>query len=183
MVGTVSQENLTEYVSNSHVCQKKVLPAIVNSKIKTYESSNSNQIRSICTLYKGGLLSKKEYTSKRTAGDNSIRDSEEPSCDEFMTGCKVPKLLPYKKLMSVINGIDIGEVKDLQDLATLWSLPTVAGSYRPLKPFLFKLADFYMHINKRTPCIHWFKDEVGVFYIAIGADGAPLGKDNTATGW
>lgn len=73
-------------------------------------------------------------------------------------------------------------MKDLESIAVQWSLPPVAGSYRPLKPFLLKLADFYININKKTPCINWFGGEVGTFHVAVGADGAPFGKDNTATG-
>lgn len=82
-------------------------------------------------------MSKREYTAKRNCGDDTKDDPGTASSSEFMTGCEIPKLLPYKRLMSVINGIDIGEVKDLSSLAVQWSLPPVEGSYRPQKPFYF----------------------------------------------
>ena len=34
-----------------------------------------------------------------------------------MKGCKIPKILPYKTLMSFVKAIEIGEVLSLEDLA------------------------------------------------------------------
>ena len=52
------------------------------------------------------------------------------------------------------------------------------GVYRPLKPYLLKLADLYMDLHKQIPMLHWFHGEEGLFWVAIGADGAPFGKDD-----
>ena len=104
--------NLHSILAKSEVCNSKVLPSIVQRKIKEYEKGEQNKIRSIRTLYEGSLLSKREYTAKRNCGDNTRDDPRTASSSEFMQGCEIPKLLPYKKLMSVINGIDIKEVKD-----------------------------------------------------------------------
>ena len=55
--------------------------------------------------------------------------------------------------------------------------------YRPPKPFLLKLADLYLLLHEKKPCLHWFNEEKSVFYVAVGADGAPFGKDDTATAY
>ena len=84
--------------------------------------------------------------------------------------------------MSFVRSIEIGEVLSLDDLAGIHSLKSTSGVYRPLKPFLLKLADLYLFLDSKTPCLHWFNGEKGVLHVAIGADGAPFGKDDTATG-
>ena len=83
--------------------------------------------------------------------------------------------------MKCINSINIGEVESLDNIAGDGG-QSVNGVYRPLKPFLLLLADLYITIHKKQPCLHWFNGKTNVFYVAIGADGAPFGKDNTATG-
>ena len=185
LIGTATKADLNTYISNSNICMSDVLPGIVNSKIKHYESSESNKVRSIRTLYEGGLLSKTAYTTKRNSSDITKEDPDlarKNTKNEFMPGCEIPKVLPYKKLMSVRNSIDIGDVRDLESLATEWSIEPVSGVYRPLQPFLLKLADFYLTLDEKKTCLHWFDGKKGVFRVAVGADGAPFGKDNTETG-
>jgi len=46
-----------------------VIPSIVNRKVKEYEKSQANQIRSMCVLYESGLLGKGKYTSIRNSSD------------------------------------------------------------------------------------------------------------------
>lgn len=60
--------------------------------------------------------------------------------------------------------------------------PTRRRLIQATEAILLHLADFYLDIDMNTPCLHWFEEEVGVFRVAVGADGAPFGKDNTATG-
>ena len=38
-------------------------------------------------------------------------------------------------------------------------------------------------IDSKSPCLHWFNGEKGVLYVAVGADGDPFRKDNTATAY
>ncbi|CAB4034572.1 Hypothetical predicted protein, partial [Paramuricea clavata] len=40
-----------------------------------------------------------------------------------------------------------------------------------------------MTVNKENPCLTWFNNEKNVIYAAIGADGAPFGKDDNATAY
>lgn len=103
---------------------------------------------------------------------------------EFMKGCPVPKILPYKSLMSYIRNIDIGITLPLQSLPGVAHNPNkeLHGVYRPLQPFLSRLADLYLFLHAREPCLHWFNNETNVLLVAVGADGAPFGRDDTATG-
>lgn len=84
--------------------------------------------------------------------------------------------------MKYVNSIDIGDVRDLKDLASELSVESSPGVYRPLKPFLLCLADLYMVVDKVNPCLYWFNNCPNVFYVAVGVDGAPFGKDDSATG-
>ena len=102
---------------------------------------------------------------------------------EILQGCEIPKILPYKNVAKVIKSINIGEVNGLEKLATELSLTPVPGVYRPLKQFLLlRLADLNLLVDNENPCLHWFNGAKNVFYVAAGADGAPFGKEDTATG-
>ena len=186
LVGSTTKEELARYIAQSNVCTSKVLPKIVSENIKQYEKSEANTIRSLRILYEGGIMSKRKYTTIRNCSDLT-GDKQDESVrrnikTEFMKGCEIPKLVPYKQLMKTVNTIDIGEVVDLETLAVRLSAPSVPGVYRPLKPFLLRLADLYITLHEKSPCLHWFNDEENVLVVAVGADGAPFGKDNTATG-
>lgn len=185
LISTASKEDMINFVSNSKVSVDSVLPAIVNKKAKEYEQSEENKVRSARYLYDGNLISKRKYTKLRLCtyqrkDPESARGIRRPS--EFMKGCPLPNILPYKTLMKFIRSIDIGEKRDLAEFAKEVNKPPVPGVYRPLKPFLIQLANFYLLIDKTVQSLHWFHGE-GVFYVAVGADGAPFGKDDTATAY
>ena len=136
-------------------------------------------------LYQGGLIRKKKYTSIRNSSD-VVKESKKKSKNnktEFMKKCKVPKIVPYKSLASFIQSIDIGEIIDLEILAAKFNVEAFPEVYRPLKSFLLKLADLYLFLDERVPCLHWLNyGQKGALYIAIGADGAPFGRDDATTG-
>ena len=186
IIGTTPKPVMSEYISTSKVCMDEILPKIVKGKVDEYVKSDANKVRSMRVLYEGGLISKRKYTSIRNSGDivkqfasGSLRNAK----SEIMKGCEIPKVIPYKILMSHIRNIDIGEVLTLESLAQRFSTEEVSGVYRPLKPFLLKLADLYLSLHDKNSCLHWFNEEKGVFYVAVGADGAPFGKDDTATAY
>lgn len=176
---------MTAYISTSAVCMNEILPKIVKSKVEEYVKSDENQVRSMHVLYEGGLISKRKYTSIRNSGD-MVRRAANGSCprnvkSEFIHGCEVPRIFLYKTLMSHIRNIEIGEVLSLESLAEILSVEAVSGMHRPLKPFLLQLADMYLSLREKTPCLHWFMKENDTLYVAMGAIGAPFGKDDTNT--
>ena len=176
---------MTSYIKNSNICMNEIIPNLIKGKIKDYEKSTENQVRSMRVLYEGGLISKRKYTSIRNSSD-VVKETEkkrENMKTEFLKGCEVPKILPYKTLMSFIRSIDIGELLSLDSLAAKFSVEAFPGVYRPLKPFLLKLTDLYLLLDSKSSCLHWFNGKRGVMYVAVGADGAPFGKDDTATAY
>jgi len=48
---------------------------------------------------------------------------------------------------------------------------------------LLELADMYVSIDKETPFLLNFGEPFWHFRVALGADGAPFGKDDEATSW
>lgn len=72
-----------------------------------------------------------------------------------MQGCEIPKIIPYKTLMTHITNIEIGEVLGLEISAEKFFTEPVSGVYRPLKPFLLKRADLYLllHGKKTLPSL------------------------------
>ena len=185
MITSAETGEMREYISNSKKCMDSVVPGILNRKVKEYEKSQANKIRSMRVLYESRLLGKRKYTSIRNSSDvlnESGGKKRKNQKTEIIPGVEVPKILPYKNLMSFLKTIDVGELRDLQTLATELSTESVPGVYGPLKPYLLKLADLYMDLHRQIPVLHWFHGEEGLFWVAIGADGAPLGKDDCATG-
>ena len=69
------------------------------------------------------------------------------------------------------------------DWGELAGLNPVSGVYRSLEPLLLQLASLYININATQPCLHWFNDEVNLFHVAVGTDGAPFGKDEKVTAY
>lgn len=66
-----------------------------------------------------------------------------------MEGTRLPKILPYDKLVQFIKAVDIGDVKDMKsDLChDLDDDKQVCGTYRVSDNFLLELADMYVSID------------------------------------
>ena len=106
-------------------------------------------------LYEGGLIGKRKYISIRHSSDVVKKKTEKIRKNmktEFMKGREVAKIiLPHKTLMSFVRGIDIGELLSLESLAATFSVEAFSGVYRPLKPFLLRLADLYLLLDSKSP--------------------------------
>lgn len=101
-----------------------------------------------------------------------------------MSSVRLPKILPYGKLITFIKSIDVGNVNDFKDFS--YNLDTdevVEGSYRELQPFLLQLADMYVCIaDKTSPFLCHFGSEPYHLRVALDDDGAPFCKDE-GTSW
>jgi len=168
LVYTASTERLGEYLNRSNIIQEKVLPNLILKRKKEYENSEANKIRSLRVLYEEGLVSKRKYTSIRNGGANGNRKI---TGKDF--GDSIPKLTPYKTLMKFISSIHVETALHLEDI----------GVYKPLEPILLTLAHMYLTTDRHVPSLQWFNGERGVIYVALGADGAPFGKDDCATAY
>ena len=69
LITSAETGEMKEYISNSKKCMGSLVPSIVNRKIKEYEKSQANKIRSMRVLYESGLLGKRKYTSIRNSSD------------------------------------------------------------------------------------------------------------------
>ncbi|PFX28347.1 LINE-1 retrotransposable element ORF2 protein [Stylophora pistillata] len=84
-------------------------------------------------------------------------------------GCKVPRLLPYNKLIDQVNSIDIGKTVDVREqfCKDLEDCEKVSGCFRPLLQFLPLLASFYLELEKETgEELLWF-GEVNTFQVVL----------------
>ena len=137
-------------------------------------------------LYEGSLIFQCEYTSVRNSSDIVKKSDNGPLSKlktEITQGCESPKIIPYKTSMTHIRNIDIGEVLGLEILAENFPLRQFLRFTDPLSLFCLNLLIASVSSRKKNPCLHWFNCEESVFYVVVGADGAPFGKDDTATAY
>ena len=115
-------------------------------------------------------------------------DSKKERC-RLNNGVLLPELLPYKDLMKFIKTIDIGVLKPIPQAEQIENqddpnvTDEVSSFFLDLEARLLQLADLYLSIHKITPILSWFGKAPGTFLVAIGADGAPFGKESEATAW
>jgi len=161
------------------------VPKIVKENVAKFESIFENKLRTVRVLYSNGLLSKEKYKSVRLNMSTCFNDtSDKRSSLKFMHDVSVPKLLSYPKLMLFVNSINTGNVKDISDFCDdLDDDNQVCGSYRDLEEMLLELGDMYVSLDKKTPFLLNFGEPFWHFRVALGADGAPFGKDDEATAW
>ena len=97
---------MANYIRNSNICMKEITPGIVKGKIKGYEQSKGNKVRSLHVLYEGGLISKRKYTSIRNSSYvvKETGKKKKNQKTECMKRCEI------SKLMSFVKAIELGEV-------------------------------------------------------------------------
>ena len=159
-VSTKVQVNCREKAENLsrwqlHRRKKKIVSVLKPVHCASGGSSSSNE----------KAVQDRLWTSVRNSSD-IVKQSDNGLLrnlkTEIMQGCEIPKIIPYKTLMTHIRNIDIGELLGLESLAEKFSTEAVPGVYRPLKPLLLKLADLYLSLHGKKPCLHWFNGEESV---------------------
>lgn len=192
LVTNTPEKILGEYIESTPKVLKRVIAPVVKKQVKEFEKSEQNAVRSMKVLYNGGLVSKGKYKKMRSdAALNSNRSdtSTLKSSMEFIEGVPVPKLLTYDKVQSFIRSLDMDPLHELKNLYTPDNdEDPVNGVYIGLESLLLRMAKLYLTIDSKfysvdNPLLNWFGDEKGTFKVAIGADGAPFGKDSEATAW
>lgn len=119
---------MTNYIKNSNPCMHAIIPNIVKAKIKEYKKKTKkkmeNQVRSMHVLYEGGLICKRKYTSIRNSSGVAKETGRrrEKVKTKSIAWCEIPKILPYKALMSFVRGINKAGVLSLESLAAKFSL-------------------------------------------------------------
>ena len=84
--------------------------------------------------------------------------------------------------MSFIKTIDVGKLHCVREMLCdgLEESEKVNGCYRNIEELLLMLAEFYLS-NDQYKMVTL--SEPNAFHIALGADGAPFGKDDSACSW
>ncbi|RUA06489.1 MAG: hypothetical protein DSY43_01895 [Gammaproteobacteria bacterium] len=177
VVNKCSTATINNVFSSNSKFRKQVVPSLYKPHLVNYEKSNSNMLRSVSTYYSGGVMGKQKYRSvyKNSSYANGKRIT--------VNNCPIPRLVPYNKLMPFIKSIDIGKLYSVRETLCdgLKEDEKVVGVYRSLKELLLKLATFYLHQDVHK--LIWFKGQTNTFFVSLGGDGAPFGKDDVATAW
>ncbi|CAB4042747.1 Hypothetical predicted protein [Paramuricea clavata] len=176
-----SSNVLVDVMSANKKFTKHVMPSIYKGNLKAYESSEENMIRSVSVYYCGGIAGKKKYRKIYRNSCYKTSNSSKGRVRLSIHKCPMPRLVPYDKLMPFIKSANVGNIYSVYDTLCddLDEDDKVCGCYRSLKELLLRLAEFYLS-GKSGYTLTWFGEEY-TFLITLGGDGAPFGKDDTAT--
>lgn len=164
--------------------KNNVLPKLYKKSLVKFEKSDSNMIRSVAVYYSNGVMGKKKYRFTYKANSykvNSQISNRSKASRLTVAGCPIPKLVPYHKLTTFISNIDIGTLHSVWD-TLCWGLDErekVTGVYRNLEELLVNLASFYL--NNSYDILNF--GDADTLHVALGGDGAPCSKDDTAVAW
>ena len=181
-----SRKTLSSLISRKRKLCTQVFPDIYNKELDAFEGSQENMLRSIATYFSKGVMGKRKYRATYKALSMKKSHLKASKLERIkVMGCKVPRLLPYNKLIDQVNSIDIGKTVDIREefCKALEDCEKVSGCFRPLLQFLPLLASFYLELEKETgEELLWF-GEVNTFQVVLGGVGAPFGKEDTACAW
>ena len=175
---------LVDVMSSNKKFNKNVFPAIYRKNLNTYESSNENMIRSISIYYSGGIAGKQKYRKiYKNSCYKTFSSSSKNRVRLSVHECPIPRFVPYHKLMPFIKSIHIENLYSVYNTLCdgLDEDEKVCGCYRSLKELLISLAEFYLS-GHSGHTLTWFGKEY-IFFVTLGGDGAPFGKDDTACAW
>ena len=171
---------------------EKVFPKIYNHKLKEFEVSDQNMLRSISTYFCRGVMGKRKYRSvyksisSMTYSSKSTMHSVKSRKRIKVMSCNVVCLVPYDKMMAHVRSLEIGKVCCVKEdfCYGLDDCQKVEGCYRHLTDYLPLLANFYLKLAEVSgENLLWFDDDINNFHVVLGGNGAPFGKDSTACTW
>ena len=176
-------DKLTKYVTENKQLTNRIVCKEYKKSVLEFEKSDDNIVRSIATYYASGVMGKRKYKSVRlvlSMKSNEGKPGKRTSIS-ICKGCKVPKLLTYSNLVEQLKKIDIGTVHEIDPdyLEGLETENQVNGAYRDLRQYLPMLAKFYLSQNRKES-LKGFAESKGTFQIALGGDGCPFGKNESA---
>ena len=175
-------EDLVKAMQKSKKMKGKVLPKLYKEDLIKFESSNYNMFRSIALYYSKGAMGKDKYRAVHK--DSAYRQvSGRKRAVRFnVANCPIPKLVPYHRLMSYIKLIEIGKLHSVREELCdgLEESEKVNGCYRDFEELGLKLAEFYLNSDYYNLLTFDVRNKI---HIALGGDGAPFGKDDTACSW
>lgn len=182
-----AEKNLVNAISKKKKLCEHVFPKIYNRRVKEFEMSEHNLLRSIATYFNRGVMGKRKYRAVyRSMSMNNSKSTVGDGKGRIKMSCNVARLVSYDKMMAHVRSLEIGKVccvkKDF--CYGLDDCEKVEGCYWHLVEFLPLLAHFYFKLVEVSgEDLLWFGNEVNRFHVVLGGDGAPFGKDNTACSW
>ena len=122
-------------------------------------------------------MGKRKYQAVRVAlSKKRGRDQASVSCQN----APFQNCLTYNNLVRETSKIDIGNVYSVEDyFQEATEDDTVRGCFRKLEEFSPRLAQFYLKGDKKES-LKWFDNAQGKFLVALGGDGCPFGKNESA---
>ncbi|CAB3983194.1 Hypothetical predicted protein, partial [Paramuricea clavata] len=174
-------KDLTNYVLGNENLTKTVVSEYYKKELKDFEKLKENAERSIATFYSSGVMGKRKYQSVRLVLSMTSSEQGGRTGISIFPGCKVPKILTYNNLVRELNKIDIGNVLEINNeyLSDLEIDAPINGAYRDLREYLPRLAKFYLSTDRKH-ALEWYGKTEGTFLIALGGDGCPFGKHESA---
>ena len=183
MVKTRSkEEDIVKALRKTAKLKGKVLPKLYKEDRRKFESSNDNMLRSIACYYSKGVMGRAKYRPVYKATSKRNVSKRKRDVRMKVAYCPSPRLVPCHRLMLYIKSIEIVKLYDVREMLCdgLEECEKVNGCYRELEELILKLAEFYL--NSYEYNILTF-DEPNKLHIALGDDGAPFGKNDTACSW
>ena len=167
-------------VKKSKLFKENVFPKIYKD-VQSFELSQSNMLRSISVYYSKGVMGKEKYRSVYKSSSYMRVPGKKGAVRIKVANCPAPRLVLYHRLMPYIKSLDIGKVYSVGEkfCVGLEESEKVEGCYRDIEDLLVKLADFYLNHSQFEVTL----DDTNTFYVALGGDGAPFRKDDTACSW
>jgi hypothetical protein len=96
---------------------QSVMPSIYKPKLAEFESSTENMVRSVSVYYNGGVAGKKKY--RKIYKDSSYKIAMQSKGKKHVrlsvNNCRIPRLVPYNKLMPFIKSIPVGSMYNVHE--------------------------------------------------------------------
>ena len=175
------ENDIVDGLKKCTTLNQKVFPRMYKEDLKKYESSMEN-IRSIATYYSKGIMGKDKYTRVYRASSYRQDPGKKRAVRIKVANCPSPRLIPYHRLMAYVKSIDIGQLHSVhEDLCDgLDECEKVNGCYRDIEALVVKLAEFYLNHSKYDLLTF---DKPNTFHVALGGDGAPFHRHDSACSW
>ena len=178
-------DTMKDYVLSNDKLKDKVVSRVYKGNARSFETSPTNVKRSIATFYSSGIRGKRKYQAVRVAlsmkkSEKDEKERGKRSSISIMPKCPIPKLRTYNNLVREISKIDIGNIYSVENyFQEATGDDPVRGCFRKLEEFLRRLAQFYLRRDKKES-LKWFDNAEGTFLVALGGDGCPFGKNESA---
>ena len=111
-----SEKDFVKAISKKPKLCEKVFPKIYSHKLKEFEVSDQNKLRSISTYFCRAVLGKRKYRSVYKSISSMIYSSRSTMHSIkrrkriMVTSCNVVRLVPYHKMMAHVRSLEIGKV-------------------------------------------------------------------------